>query len=122
MPPREKKYYKIGEVSRITGVEPHVLRYWESEFPQIKPRRVARQRLFRKEDLELIGRIRQLLHEEGFTISGARKQLAGEQDNSGRAAPKRVHRDKSGGGDSRSTLLKALRGELLEIGRLLDKI
>ncbi len=71
----EKKYYKISEVSRITGVEPHVLRYWEREFNQIRPRRVRGQRLYTKRHLELVKRIKRLLHEEGFTIAGARKRL-----------------------------------------------
>ena len=117
MPGREKKYYRIGEVSRITGVEPHVLRYWESEFPQIKPRRVARQRLFRKKDVELVTRIRDLLHNEGFTINGARKQLAREQREQSecRSSPAK----KSAVHDS-SELLAKLRNELAEIERLLD--
>ncbi len=71
----EKKYYKISEVSRITGVEPHVLRYWEREFGQIRPRRVRGQRLYTKRHLDIILEIKRLLYEEGFTISGARKRL-----------------------------------------------
>ena len=118
MPPREKKYYRIGEVSRITGVEPHVIRYWESEFPQIKPRRVARQRLFRKKDVEIINRIRQLLHEEGFTINGARKHLSREQ------AGKKEHKGTQsapvtpGLGDS---ILRRVKNELAEIERILSR-
>ncbi len=117
MPGREKKYYRIGEVSRITGVEPHVLRYWESEFPQIKPRRVAGQRLFRKKDVELITRIRELLHNEGFTINGARKQLAREQreQSESRSAPEKKNAVRNS-----SELLAKLRNELAEIERLLD--
>jgi len=119
MPGQGKKYYKIGEVSRITGVEPHVLRYWESEFPQIKPRRVARQRLFRKKDVELIVRIRELLHEEGFTINGAKKQLAREQKG-GKALPVTapatpLHQS------AKSEILSQMRTELAEIEKLLDE-
>jgi DNA-binding transcriptional MerR regulator len=78
-----KLFYRIGEVSRITGLEPYVLRYWETEFPQIKPDKGnSKQRLYKKKDLDAILLIKQLLYKEGFTISGARKKLNGkaEQD------------------------------------------
>ena len=121
MPGQGKKYYKIGEVSRITGVEPHVLRYWESEFPQIKPRRVARQRLFRKRDVELIVRIRELLHEEGFTINGAKKQLAREQKG-GKAMPVTTPAPGAPSRQSaKSEILSQMRTELAEIEKLLDE-
>jgi DNA-binding transcriptional MerR regulator len=72
----EKLYYKIGEVSQITGVEPYVLRYWESEFKIITPgRTTSKQRLYRRKDLDLILEIKRLLYEEKFTISGAKKKL-----------------------------------------------
>lgn len=72
----EKLYYKIGEVSQITGVEPYVLRYWESEFKIISPGRTnSKQRLYRRKDLELILEIKRLLYEEKFTIAGAKKKL-----------------------------------------------
>jgi DNA-binding transcriptional MerR regulator len=76
---RGKKYYRIGEVSELIGVEPHVLRYWEGEFKQIRTHRVAGQRLYKVEDIDLIRRIKNLLYEEGFTIAGARRQIAMEQ-------------------------------------------
>ncbi|MEF3168024.1 MAG: MerR family transcriptional regulator [Deltaproteobacteria bacterium] len=72
-----KKYYRIGEVSRLTGVEPHILRYWESEL-HIRPQRVARQRLYREEDINLILRVKELLYEQGYTIAGAKRLLEGE--------------------------------------------
>lgn len=78
-----KLFYRIGEVSRITGLEPYVLRYWETEFPQIKPDKGgSKQRLYKKKDLDTILHIKHLLYKEGFTISGARKKLngRGEQD------------------------------------------
>ncbi|OCC14509.1 Transcriptional regulator, MerR family [Dissulfuribacter thermophilus] len=78
----EKRYYRISEVSRITGVEPHVLRYWEKEFRQIRPRRIKNQRLYTKKDLEIIKEIKRLVHIEGFTISGAKKRLEGQESNS----------------------------------------
>jgi DNA-binding transcriptional MerR regulator len=72
----DKLYYKIGEVSRITGVKPHVLRYWESEFKEIKPYKSrSLQRLYRKRDIELILRIKKLLYEDMFTISGAKRKI-----------------------------------------------
>ncbi len=72
----EKLYYKIGEVSEITGVEPYVLRYWESEFKIVNPTRTnSKQRLYRKKDLDLILEIKKLLYEEKFTIAGAKKKL-----------------------------------------------
>lgn len=73
----DKLYFKIGEVSHIVGVEPHVLRYWESEFKEIKPYRPpSGQRLYRKSDLELVKKIKRLLYQEGYTIAGARKALS----------------------------------------------
>jgi DNA-binding transcriptional MerR regulator len=72
----EKLYFKIGEVSEITGVEPYVLRYWESEFKIISPGRTnSKQRLYRKRDLELILEVKKLLYKEKFTIAGARRKL-----------------------------------------------
>jgi DNA-binding transcriptional MerR regulator len=72
----ERLYYRIGEVSRITGLKPHVLRYWESEFKIIRPYKGGSlHRLYRKRDLELILKIKKLLYEEGFTISGAKKKI-----------------------------------------------
>lgn len=72
----EKKFFRIGEVSRIIGVEPYVLRYWESEFPQIRPVRAdTNQRTYQKRDLELILEIKRLLYEEKLTIEGARQRL-----------------------------------------------
>jgi DNA-binding transcriptional MerR regulator len=76
----DKLYYRIGEVSRIVGVEPHVLRYWESEFPFVKPSRVvSKQRLYKRKDVEMLLRIKQLLHEEKYTIAGAKKHLRQER-------------------------------------------
>jgi len=73
----EKLYYRIGEVCEIVGVEPHVLRYWETEFPSLAPpKNKAGQRTYRPKDIELLLTIRKLLYEEGFTIAGARKQLS----------------------------------------------
>ena len=72
----EKIYFKIGEVSEIVGVEPYVLRYWETEFDLLKPSKApSRHRLYKKKDVELLLDIKRLLYTEGFTIEGARKKL-----------------------------------------------
>ncbi len=71
-----KLYYRIGEVSRITGVKPYVLRYWESEFRWMAPQKSrSKQRLYRRRDIEMILLIKKMLYEQRFTIAGARKQL-----------------------------------------------
>lgn len=72
-----KRYFTIGEVSELCGVKPHVLRYWEQEFTQLKPvKRRGNRRYYQHHEVLLIRRIRELLYEEGFTISGARHRLA----------------------------------------------
>jgi DNA-binding transcriptional MerR regulator len=71
-----KRYFTIGEVSELCGVKPHVLRYWEQEFTQLKPvKRRGNRRYYQHHEVLLIRRIRELLYEEGFTISGARHRL-----------------------------------------------
>lgn len=73
----DKLFFRIGEVSQIVGVEPYVLRYWESEFKGLSPKKSSSgQRMFRKKDVELLLRIRELLYDRKFTIEGARKVLA----------------------------------------------
>lgn len=73
----EKLFYKIGEVGRLTGVEPYVLRYWESEFPFLRPRKSrSGQRLYVKKDIELILEIKRLLYEERYTIEGVKKRFS----------------------------------------------
>lgn len=71
-----KRYYRIGEVSKLTGVKPYVLRYWESEFRWMAPTKSrSKQRLYRQRDIEIIQLIKRLLWEEKFTIAGARRKL-----------------------------------------------
>lgn len=71
-----KPYFRIGQVARLLKVEPHVLRYWESVFPQLQPVRApSRQRLYRRRDVEMLIVIKRLLHQQGFTIAGARRHL-----------------------------------------------
>jgi DNA-binding transcriptional MerR regulator len=72
----DKRYYRIGEVARVTGVKPYVLRYWESEFRWMAPQKSrSKQRLYRKRDIDTILLIKKLLYEQRFTIAGARKKL-----------------------------------------------
>ena len=74
--PDDKRYFRIGEVSRIVGVKPYVLRYWESEFPALRPKRAdSRQRVYKREDIETLGAIKKLLYEERLTIAGAKNRL-----------------------------------------------
>ncbi|MDL1965700.1 MAG: MerR family transcriptional regulator [Candidatus Desulfofervidus auxilii] len=72
---KNKRYFKISEVSQIVGVEPYVLRYWEKEFKEIQPYRFSSHRLYKPKDIEIVLEIKRLLYEEGFTIQGAKKQL-----------------------------------------------
>jgi DNA-binding transcriptional MerR regulator len=74
-----KRYFTIGEVAELCDVKPHVLRYWEQEFPQLKPvKRRGNRRYYQRHDVLLIRQIRSLLYDEGFTIGGARQRLEGE--------------------------------------------
>lgn len=76
----DKLYFRIGEVAKMIGVEPYVLRYWETEFPEIAPvKSKARQRLYKRQDVELIYRIRDLLYQQNFTIKGAKKKIKDER-------------------------------------------
>lgn len=103
--PDGKRYFRIGEVSRIIGVESFVLRYWESEFPQIRPQRAdSNQRTYQKKDLEIILEIKRLLYEEKLTIEGARRRL----------------KQKMPEGEKAAKLIHDLRKELQEIVELLS--
>ena len=86
-----KRYFTIGEVSELCGVKPHVLRYWEQEFTQLKPvKRRGNRRYYQHHEVLLIRRIRELLYDQGFTISGARNrldELVAEPSKGGRAPP-----------------------------------
>jgi DNA-binding transcriptional MerR regulator len=83
-----KRYFTIGEVSELCGVKPHVLRYWEQEFTQLKPvKRRGNRRYYQHHEVLLIRRIRELLYEEGFTISGARNRLDNGNSHEERTEP-----------------------------------
>jgi DNA-binding transcriptional MerR regulator len=103
-----KRYFTIGEVSELCQVKPHVLRYWEQEFPQLKPvKRRGNRRYYQRHDVLMIRQIRSLLYEQGFTIGGARQQMSGEQAKQ----------------DSNQTqlVIKQLRTELEEILQILKR-
>jgi len=105
--PDDKRYFRIGEASRIIGVEPYVLRYWEKEFPQIRPKRAdSNQRTYERKDLELILEIKRLLYEEGMTIEGAKKRLK---------------QTKSRSPSMNRSMLQALKDELKEVLSILSE-
>lgn len=79
-----KRYFTIGEVSELCAVKPHVLRYWEQEFPQLKPvKRRGNRRYYQRQDVLLIRQIRSLLYEQGYTIGGARQRMTDDADGNG---------------------------------------
>lgn len=109
----EKLYFKIGEVSKIAGVAPHVLRYWESEFSTIKPKRAgSKQRLYRRQDVELILVIKNLLHNQGYTIAGARKLISDTDDVSSLRQEEKA--------EDHSSQLGSIKEELIELRDLLS--
>jgi DNA-binding transcriptional MerR regulator len=122
----DKVYFKIGEVSEITGIEPHVLRYWESEIKVIRPQRAtSKQRLYRRADIERILTVKKLLQEEGYTISGAKKYLTGSRKNREMApeAPRVTVAPGTTGAPSPSGMPRfyhEIKAELEEIKKLLE--
>jgi DNA-binding transcriptional MerR regulator len=111
-----KRYFTIGEVSELCGVKPHVLRYWEQEFTQLRPvKRRGNRRYYQHHEVLLIRRIRELLYEQGFTINGARNRLE-EGDRPARPADAG-----DGNGAPRQLDAAQLREELAAIRRLLAR-
>ena len=109
----DKLYFKIGEVADLLGVEPYVLRYWETEFAQLTPKKSGTgHRLYRRKDVELLLRIKHLLYEKRFTIEGARQALHGKPAKS--RGPKRVQQELFS-----EDRLPEIRRELAEILQLL---
>lgn len=103
-----KRYFTIGEVSELCAVKPHVLRYWEQEFPQLSPiKRRGNRRYYQRQDVILIRQIRSLLYEHGFTIGGARQRLSGDE----------VKADS----DVSQQIVRQLRGELEEVLEILKR-
>ena len=115
VPIPDKLYFRISEVSVLTRTKPYVLRYWETEFPSLRPKKSASgHRLYRRQDVEMILEIKRLLYAQGFTIEGARRQLAG---NTAKAA-EQEHLFRSG---LDGTQLNAIRRELLNILTMLSR-
>jgi DNA-binding transcriptional MerR regulator len=103
-----KRYFTIGEVSELCAVKPHVLRYWEQEFPQLKPvKRRGNRRYYQRQDVIVIRQIRGLLYEEGFTIGGARQRLTGDEARSDISQSQQI--------------IRQVRQELEEVLRLLRR-
>ena len=103
-----KRYFTIGEVSDLCAVKPHVLRYWEQEFPQLNPvKRRGNRRYYQRQDVLMIRQIRALLYDQGFTIGGARNRLEGEE---AREDVTQTHQ-----------LARQLRAELEELIRILRR-
>jgi DNA-binding transcriptional MerR regulator len=115
-----KRYFTIGEVSDLCGVKPHVLRYWEQEFTQLKPvKRRGNRRYYQHHEVLLIRRIRELLYEEGFTISGARNRLDHSLGDDEKAeAPARNGRSSNGAdGADLAAIKRELRDVLEQLQR-----
>jgi DNA-binding transcriptional MerR regulator len=115
-----KRYFTIGEVSDLCGVKPHVLRYWEQEFTQLKPvKRRGNRRYYQHHEVLLIRRIRELLYEEGFTISGARNRLDNtlNGDEKVEAAPRNGARPNGGSGVDVAAIKRELRALLDQLQR-----
>ena len=101
-----RRYFTIGEVSELCQVKPHVLRYWEQEFPQLKPvKRRGNRRYYQRQDVLMIRQIRSLLYEQGFTIGGARQQMESENN--------------KGDSTQNKEIIRQLRSELEELLEIL---
>src|SRR5262245_13871815 len=120
----DKLYFRIGEVARLAGIKPYVLRFWETEFPNLGPKKSGSgHRLYRRKDVEMVLEIKRLLYEQRFTIEGARKFLEGRPKSEGpvrapakAARPARRQKDLF---DSSEPVLDTVRKELRDILRLL---
>ncbi len=114
----DKMYFRIGEVSRLVGVPPYVLRFWETEFPSLSPKKSGRgHRLYRRKDVELFLEIKRLLYEKRFTIEGARKSLKSKVKRPARKTAREA--GQVGLFDSSSPALDEIRKGLVEILGLL---
>jgi DNA-binding transcriptional MerR regulator len=130
-----KLYFRIGEVAKIVGVKPYVLRYWETEFPSIKPGKTpSRHRLYRRRDVELLLDIKHLLYEERFTIAGAKKQLKDLENSAPQAADASLSQTAKPGAQAAQTaeprsapsseqrrLLRAIRQEIQALCTTLER-
>ncbi|MGH6608641.1 MAG: MerR family transcriptional regulator [Burkholderiaceae bacterium] len=116
-----KRYFTIGEVSDLCGVKPHVLRYWEQEFTQLRPvKRRGNRRYYQHHEVLLIRRIRELLYEQGFTISGARNRLEDQEQTTDRNIKKNNARAGNGNAAHLQAIdMASLHQELVAIRKLL---
>src|SRR6201987_4698810 len=116
----DKLYFRIGEVAKLAGIKPYVLRFWETEFPGLGPRKSGTgQRLYRRKDVEMVLEIKRLLYDNRYTIEGARKFLQMKQ----KPTASRAHLQPKAQGElfqNRMEFLDEVRRELSEIARLLD--
>ncbi len=121
----DRLYFKIGDVARICGVEAYVLRFWESQFPQLKPNKSGTgQRLYRRRDVELVLEIKRLVHGMGYTLAGARQALDQAQRRPGKPhGPQKglglAKKDAEGSRDAVATAVGRTRAELREIAGML---
>ena len=112
VPIPDKLYFRIGEVADLAGVKPSVLRYWESEFPVIRPAKsTTGQRLYSRKEVELVLQIRRFLYDERLTIEGTRKKLRERKGTSGFPVQD----------DSHTELLRQIRDDLLEVRKMLEQ-
>jgi len=113
----DKLYFKIGEVAELTGIKPHVLRYWESELGNFRPTNSrSNQRLYRRKDVELVLKLKDLLYNQGYTLAGAKKLL---RSKSPEDQPPQLALPLTSG--SRATLLKEIRADLVRLRDSLDQ-
>jgi DNA-binding transcriptional MerR regulator len=111
----DKMYFKIGEVADLTGIKPHVLRYWEAEFGSFRPvKSRTKQRLYRRRDIELVLELKDLLYNQGFTIAGARKKLREKRSEEGGQMRLSLTSVEARG------LLEEVRSDLLRLRKSLD--
>jgi len=127
---QKKLYYKIGEACKLLDIQPYVLRYWETEFPDLSPNKSrSGQRVYSEEELALIRRIKELLYDEGFTIAGAKKKLESELAAGGPGALLEADKEDEGELDTRAAEriqlmrreIRAALGEAKKILALLDR-
>ena len=114
----DKVYFRIGEVSDLVGVDPHVLRYWETEFSVIKPfRGKSKQRLYRRQDVEHLLHIKALLHDEGYTISGAKKLLKSTRRHTEPNMSEKIRQAQAPAGPLLGDIKSELRDILVQLSR-----
>lgn len=127
---QKQLYYKIGEACKLLDIQPYVLRYWETEFPDLSPTKSrSGQRVYSEEELALIRRIKELLYNEGFTIAGAKKKLEAELEAGGPGSRPEAEEEGAGELDTRAAErvelmrreIRAAVGEAKEILALLDR-